>query len=97
MPCGIQEASCTPCKDPAKEGMHARCRDSACILVETKAAAAEPAIACKTDDDCWMDDKHKPIKRPANLRGKKVEPCKGGEHKPACSKDGVCVVIAYKC
>jgi len=96
--CDKKDYKCVPCKDPAKEGMHARCRDNACILVETSSAAA-PAetIACKTDDDCWLDDKNKPIKRPANLRGKKLEPCKGGhEQTPAC-KENVCVVRAWKC
>ena len=95
--CDKKDYKCTPCKDPAKEGMHARCRDNACILVETSSAPTPEPIACKTDDDCWLDDKNKPIKRPANLRGKKLEPCKGGhEQTPAC-KENVCVVRAWKC
>jgi hypothetical protein len=91
-----RDYKCVACKDPTKEGMHARCRDNACILVETSAAAAEPTITCKTDDDCWMDDAKKPIARPPKLRGKKLQPCKGTEHVPAC-KEGVCIVRAFKC
>lgn len=60
------------------------------------AAPEAPAVACKTADDCWLDDAKKPIKRPANLRGKKIVPCKDGEHAPACAS-GQCVVRAYKC
>lgn len=61
------------------------------------AVDAKPeAIPCKTVDDCWFDDAKKPMKRPATMRGKKVTPCKGGEHAPACS-DGVCIVRAFKC
>lgn len=65
-----------------------------------KPAASEdaPAIACKTTDDCWVDDQYKPIARPAKLRGKKIVPCKGsnGEHTPDC-KEGKCVVVGWKC
>jgi hypothetical protein len=55
-----------------------------------------PPLACKTDDDCWFDDDRKPAPRPAWLRGRKIAPCKGSEHVPAC-KDNVCIVRAYKC
>jgi len=97
------EEKCKPCADPEKEGMVARCEDHACRLVETSkagasgAAASPEPIACKTDDDCWMDDAHKPIARPKNLRGRKITPCKGGsEHAPSC-KEGACIVRAFKC
>lgn len=72
--------------------MVARCQSGACVIVETSA----PKIACKTVEDCWFDDAHKPIARPANMRGRKITPCKGSEHAPAC-QDGVCVVRAFKC
>jgi hypothetical protein len=36
------------------------------------------------------------VARPKNLRGKKLSPCKGTEHTPACD-NGVCVVRAWKC
>lgn len=91
--CPKSSPRCAPCKDPAKEGMVARCQSGACVIVET----AAPRIACKTTDDCWFDDAHKPIARPPNLRGKKITPCKGGgEHAPACEA-GACIVRAYKC
>jgi len=91
--CPKASPRCAPCKDPAKEGMVARCQSGACVIVET----AAPRIACKTVDDCWFDDAHKPIARPPNLRGKKITPCKsGGEHAPAC-ENGACIVRAYKC
>lgn len=83
----------TTCTRDDECGMVARCQSGACVIVET----AAPRIACKTTDDCWFDDAHKPIARPPNLRGKKVTPCKGnGEHAPACEA-GACVVRAYKC
>jgi hypothetical protein len=43
-----------------------------------------------------MDEAWKPIARPIKARGKKIAPCKNGEHAPACV-DGVCIVRAYKC
>ena len=59
--------------------------------------AAPPAsIACKTDDDCWLDDDHKPIARPKNLRGKRFKPCKDSEHIPVC-RNNACLVNALKC
>ncbi|HSO41204.1 MAG TPA: hypothetical protein VLT33_52115, partial [Labilithrix sp.] len=57
---------------------------------------APPPVACKTNDDCWFDDAKKPIARPAKLRGRKILPCKNGEHVPSCD-DGACIVRAYKC
>lgn len=53
-------------------------------------------VACKTDDDCWQDDKGKPIARPKEHRGKKLQPCKDSEHLPVC-KESVCMIAAYKC
>ena len=103
--CNDFVGDCLACKDPAKEGMHARCIASACTLVETKAGAASPppapanattTVACKNDDACWFDDDHHPIARPARHRGKKIRPCKDGEHAPAC-KDGACMVHHFKC
>ncbi|MBS2014283.1 MAG: hypothetical protein JST00_15460 [Deltaproteobacteria bacterium] len=86
-------SACAPCKDPAKEGMAARCHGGACVIVETKTAV----VACKTVEDCWFDDAFKPIARPPKMRGKKITPCKGGgEHAPACD-NGACIVRAYKC
>ena len=59
--------------------------------------AAEPApIACKTDDDCWIDDDGKLVERPKAKRGKKLKPCKDAERLPAC-KQQVCAINAYKC
>jgi hypothetical protein len=73
--------------------MVARCQSGACVIVET----AAPRIACKTIDDRWFDDARKPIARPANMRGRKITPCKsGGEVAPAC-QDGACIVRAFKC
>lgn len=54
-----------------------------------------PAVACKTDDDCWLDG-NKPISRPKEHRGKKFKPCKDGERAPVC-KENLCTVVAYKC
>jgi hypothetical protein len=55
-----------------------------------------PPVACKTDDDCWIDDQRNPIARPRKLRGKKPRACKDSESIPACDQS-VCVVRAYKC
>lgn len=89
---------CVACPDPNKEGFAARCIADKCTLVETKAAEPPPPapIACRTDDDCWIDDAFRPIARPKALRGKKIRPCKDGGHVPAC-KDGTCNVRVYKC
>jgi hypothetical protein len=54
-----------------------------------------PAIACKTDDDCWIED-GKPTLRPKEHRGKKFKPCKDGEHAPVC-RENACTIIGYKC
>jgi hypothetical protein len=54
-----------------------------------------PTVACKTDDDCWIDD-GKPIARPKQHRGKKFKPCKDGEHAPVC-KENACTIVGYKC
>lgn len=94
--------ACPACIDPAREGMTARCIDSACTLVETSrksapaSAPAPSAIDCRTDDDCWIDTDDKVVRRPAKLRGRKVRPCKDSEHTPACEK-GVCGVKVWKC
>lgn len=91
--CGITAAACAPCKDPAAEGMVAYCQSGECVLV----VMSPVRVACKTVDDCWFDDAHKPIARPPNMRGKKITPCKnGGEHAPAC-ENGTCIVRAFKC
>lgn len=59
--------------------------------------AAEPApIACKTDDDCWIDDDGKLVERPKAKRGKKLKPCKDSSRLPLCEQS-VCVINAYKC
>ncbi len=55
-----------------------------------------PPVACKTADDCWIDDQQNPIARPRKLRGKKPRACKDSERIPACDQS-VCVVRAYKC
>lgn len=91
--CSGIDGKCAPCVDPAKEGMRARCMASKCTLVETK---VENSIPCKTDDDCWLDENHAPISRPAKLRGKKVRPCTDSEHAPSC-REGVCVARHFKC
>ncbi|HEU0036169.1 MAG TPA: hypothetical protein VFQ53_36400 [Kofleriaceae bacterium] len=57
--------------------------------------AAPAPIACKTDDDCWLDGVT-PIARPTSERGKKLKPCKDSERIPKC-RAHVCTVIAYKC
>jgi hypothetical protein len=66
------------------------------IRTSTLVEPPQAAIACKTDDDCWMDDKYKPIARPKEQRGKKIKPCKDGEHAPVC-RENACTVVAYKC
>jgi len=87
------DGKCAPCADPAKEGMQARCIASTCTLVENK---VEKSVQCKSDDDCWLDERHAPISRPAKLRGKKVRPCTDSEHAPSC-REGVCVARHFKC
>jgi hypothetical protein len=63
-------------------------------LLASADVAAAP-VACKTDDDCWLDG-NKPIARPRSERGKKLKPCKDSERLPAC-KENVCSIRAYKC
>jgi hypothetical protein len=65
------------------------------LLANDDPPAAAPPIACKTDDDCWLDDRT-PIARPAAKRGKRLRPCKDAEAVPRC-KASVCVAEAYKC
>lgn len=57
--------------------------------------APEP-ITCKTEDDCWVDEHHAPMRRPKALRGKRPKACHGTEHTPKCA-GGVCAVTAWKC
>lgn len=87
------DVKCMRCADPTKEGMHARCIAASCTLVET---SASPTVACTSDDDCWLDDRHRPIPRPHELRGKTVRPCKDSEHAPAC-QGSVCIARHFKC
>ena len=58
--------------------------------------AAPAPIACKTDDDCWIDDGGALIERPKSERGKKLKPCKDSSRLPVC-KQQVCAINAYKC
>jgi hypothetical protein len=58
--------------------------------------AAQPRIPCETDDDCWLDGNHRPIPRPAKLRGRKVRPCADSEYAPAC-REGACTARHFKC
>lgn len=53
-------------------------------------------VACKSDNDCWLDAARTPIARPRALRGKRLAPCKDAEVVPRC-KANVCVADAYKC
>lgn len=53
-------------------------------------------IACKSAQDCWVDDDGNAIARPKNKRGVTLKPCKGAERTPAC-EDKVCVVKVWKC
>jgi len=64
------------------------------LLANDERPALAP-IACKTDNDCWLDDRT-PIARPAAKRGKQLKPCKDAEVVPRC-KANVCVAEAYKC
>jgi len=69
------------------------------VMTSTLLASADPTpppIACKTDDDCWIDDNNKPIARPKAKRGKKLQACKDSEGLPVC-KQNVCAINAYKC
>jgi hypothetical protein len=71
------------------------------VLTSTLLANADPPapvpapIACKTDDDCWLDG-NRPIARPASERGKKLRPCKDSSRIPIC-KQQVCTLNAFKC
>jgi len=49
-----------------------------------------PEVPCRSDQDCWISDDvpHRPIRRPAKLRGYKFMPCSDGEVAPMCH--GVC-------
>ncbi|NOU27544.1 MAG: hypothetical protein HOO96_06505 [Polyangiaceae bacterium] len=66
----------------------------------TASSAVEPPppepITCKTEDDCWVDEHHAPVRRPKALRGKRPKACHGTEHTPTC-EGGVCAVTAWKC
>jgi hypothetical protein len=60
------------------------CTAGLCEIVQV------PEIACKTDQDCWVSNElpHRPIRRPAHLRGRKFRPCVDGEVPPRCF--GIC-------
>jgi hypothetical protein len=67
-------------------------------MTSTLIPSADPVpapVACKTDDDCWLDGRT-PVARPKSERGKKLKPCRDGEAVPKC-KDQVCTYVAYKC
>ena len=71
-------------------------QDGKRVKTSTLLAEVPPApVACKTDDDCWLDGRT-PIARPEDLRGKQVRPCKDSERVPRC-KENVCGYSAYKC
>lgn len=92
--CANVKVKCLPCVSPEREGMRARCIDRTCTLVETRAARVE--VPCTSEDDCWLDDDHRPVARPRALRGKKLTPCKGTEHTPVC-EGGMCGARHWKC
>lgn len=92
--CANVKVKCFPCVSPEREGMRARCIDRTCTLVETRATRAD--VPCTGEDDCWLDDDHRPVARPRALRGKKLTPCKGTEHTPVC-EGGVCGARHWKC
>ncbi|HEY5938326.1 MAG TPA: hypothetical protein VIU61_26925 [Kofleriaceae bacterium] len=69
----------------------------AAVAVDAPLPDAGPApIACKTDDDCWIDDAGTLVERPKAKRGKKLKPCKDSSRLPIC-KQNVCAINAYKC
>ncbi|MBK8212585.1 MAG: hypothetical protein IPK71_02450 [Myxococcales bacterium] len=92
--CANVKVKCAACVSPAREGMRARCIDHACTLVETRASRVD--VPCTSEDDCWLDDEHRPVARPRALRGKRLTPCKGTEHTPVC-EGGVCGARHWKC
>ncbi len=67
-----------------RPGPFCDCRAGSCELTQV------PEVPCKTDQDCWISDEipHRPIQRPAKLRGYKFKPCTDGEVAPMCQ--GVC-------
>jgi len=66
------------------------------VMTSTLVPDRPPPVACKTDDDCWVEG-GKPVVRPKALRGKKFKPCQDGERAPVCGDAGVCVLRGYKC
>lgn len=67
-------------------------------MTSTLIPSADPTpapVACKTDDDCWLDGRT-PVARPKSKRGKKLKPCRDGEVVPKC-EDQECTSVAYKC
>jgi len=68
----------------ANPGPSCECNSGRCALIQI------PEVPCKTDQDCWISDEfpHRPIARPAKLRGRKFKPCVDGEVSPMCQ--GVC-------
>lgn len=67
-------------------------KDSRCHL-----RWVEP-VACKTADDCWLEELPllHAIPRPKRLKGKKFRPCVDGEHEPACIQ-GTCTIRGFTC
>jgi hypothetical protein len=55
-------------------------------------------IACRSDDDCWLDETPvlHAIARPRRLKGRKFRPCVDGERVPACV-EGRCAIRAAAC
>ncbi len=66
------------------------------LLANDERPTGPAPVACKTDNDCWLDADRTPIARPRAQRGKRLTPCKDAEVVPRC-KASVCVADAYKC
>lgn len=70
--------------------------DKAGERVMTSTLVDSIPVACKTDDDCWMDADDHPIARPKEQRGRKLRPCHDRGSTPACDQN-TCVVRHWKC
>ena len=91
-------SSSTPSSPPPQPSPPVTAADAAAVpppVVDAVDAGPAP-IACKTDDDCWIDDTGTLVERPKSKRGKKLKPCKDSERLPMC-KQNVCAINAYKC